>query len=85
MSSISPRFQSLRLARAIIWATACFAALTIGFDRVRTESSHPDLVTIHKRLREEACNRTYAVREKNEQWKPNQAAIIVCDVWVSPG
>jgi nicotinamidase-related amidase len=81
MSSISPRFQSLRLVSAILCAAACFATLTIVFYRVRAESSSPVLVTIHKRLREETGNRTYAVREKTEQWKPNQTAIIVCDVW----
>jgi nicotinamidase-related amidase/type 1 glutamine amidotransferase len=81
MSSISPRFQSLRLVSAILCAAAFFATFTIVFDRVRAESSSPVLVTIHKRLREETANRTYAVREKTEQWKPNQTAIIVCDVW----
>ena len=81
MSSISPHFQSLRLVRAILCAATCFATLTIVFDLVRAESSSPVLVTIHKRLREETANRTYAVREKTEQWKPNQTAIIVCDMW----
>jgi nicotinamidase-related amidase len=81
MSSISPRFQPLRLVSAILCGAVFFATFTIVFDQVRAESSSPALVTIHKRLREETANRTYAVREKTEQWKPNQTAIIVCDVW----
>jgi len=62
MSSISTHFQSSRLVRAILCAAACSAAFAIVLDLVRAESSSPVLVTIHKRLREEMANRTYAVR-----------------------
>ena len=81
MSFISPHFQSSRLVGAILCAAACSATLTIAFDPLRAESSSPVLVTIHKRLREETANRTYAVREKTEQWDMSQTAVIVCDMW----
>ena len=71
----------IRLVRTILCAAACSATFD---DRVRScsaESSSPALVTIHKRLREETANGTYALREKTEQWNPNQTAMIVCDMW----
>jgi nicotinamidase-related amidase len=80
MSSISQHFQ-LRLLRRILCAAACSATFTIVFVLVHAESSSPALVTIRKRLREEMANGTHVVREKTEQWNPNQTAVIVCDMW----
>ena len=84
MSSISSYFQSFRLVRKILYAGACCAALMIGFDLGVAESSRGALVTVDKRLREEMANGSYAVREKTEQWNPQQTAVIVCDMWASP-
>jgi nicotinamidase-related amidase/type 1 glutamine amidotransferase len=81
MRCISPYFQSFRLVRNILCAGACSATLMIGFDLVGAESSSAARVTIHKRLREEMGNGSYAVREKTEQWDPHQTAVIVCDMW----
>jgi nicotinamidase-related amidase/type 1 glutamine amidotransferase len=81
MSAHSQPFQSRRLLKRILCAGACSATLAITLDLVHAESSSPGLVTIHKRLREEMANGTHVVREKTEQWNPNQTAIIVCDMW----
>jgi nicotinamidase-related amidase len=51
------------------------------FDPVCAKSGSGTLVTIHKRFREQSTNGTYAVREKTEQWEPDQTAVIVCDMW----
>jgi nicotinamidase-related amidase/type 1 glutamine amidotransferase len=48
---------------------------------VWSEWSRGASVTIHKRFREETTNGSYAVREKTEQWEPDQTAVIVCDMW----
>ena len=79
----SPRFLSGLPVRRILCAAGCSAVLTLAivYDFVRAQSSSPALVTIHKRLREETADGTYAMREKTEKWNPNQTAIIVCDMW----
>ena len=81
MNLVSPKFQSLRLARKAICAALCSAMLAMLFDLVWAESSSAALVTVHKRFREEMTNGTYAIREKTEQWEPSQTALIVCDMW----
>jgi nicotinamidase-related amidase/type 1 glutamine amidotransferase len=81
MSSMHPQFQLLRLVRKIVWAAACCATLTIVVDLVGAESSRGALLTIHKRLREEMANGSYAVREKTEQWEASETAVILCDMW----
>jgi nicotinamidase-related amidase len=81
MSFISSHFQSSRMVRTILCAVACSAALLFVFDFVQAQSGSAAQVTIHKRLRQEMADGTYALREKTEQWSPNQTAVIVCDMW----
>jgi nicotinamidase-related amidase len=81
MGFISSHFQPSRLARTLLCAAACSAALALVFDLVQAQSVSSAQVTIHKRLREETANGTYALREKTEKWNPNQTAVIVCDMW----
>ena len=81
MNFILSHFQLSRLARTILSAAACCAALTFVFDLVQAQSSGPAQVTIHKRLREQTADGNYALREKTEKWNPNQSAVIVCDMW----
>ena len=81
MRSTPLRLQLSPLVRVILPIAALLAILTIAFNLTRAESKAPDLVTIHKRFREETSQHTYAVRETIEQWNVNQTAIIVCDMW----
>src|SRR5262245_14300161 len=81
MGFISSHFQSSRLVRTILGAAACSTALMLVFDLVQAQSGGPAQVTIHKRLREQTADGTYALREKTEKWNPNQTAVIVCDMW----
>ena len=81
-------FTSLQIWREllvtrVLWVAGFSAALAsaIVYDFARAQSSRGAPIAIHKRFREQTAHCTYVMREKTEQWNPNQTAIIVCDMW----
>ncbi|WP_422926608.1 ThuA domain-containing protein [Singulisphaera sp. PoT] len=77
-TSARPRLRRLR------WFALLLAWMSSGFlapDAHAEDADRPFEVRLRSRQPLQADANQYRVVEKSESWKPNETAIIVCDVW----